>query len=201
MRRLALALVLLVGVAGCASDVGVAAQVGNKTIKISEVQASVNSIIALRNKLKSPADPNISDLSRSQLRFHMLSTLIDEVASQLKVVATPSEVDARRKAISDQLGGQAAVDKAMSDAGIAHEDFPRYLSDVIIEDKVGALLAPTAPAGAEGDQARGAAIQAAIRSVAKSMAIKVNPRYGTWDPDKVDVVQLDTTGGSVFPLE
>ena len=57
MRRLALALVLLVGVAGCASDVGVAAQVGNKTIKISEVQASVNSIIALRNKLKSPADP------------------------------------------------------------------------------------------------------------------------------------------------
>jgi len=201
MRRLAFALVLLVGVAGCASDVGVAAQVGEKTIKISQVQSSVNSVIALRNKLKSEADPNISDLSRGQLRFHMLSALIDEVAALLKIVATPAEVDARKKAIRDQLGGQEAVDRAISDAGIAPEDFSRYLVDVIIEDKAGALLAADAPAGAEGDAARGAAIQNAIRSVAKSLTVKVNPRYGTWDPDKVDVVQLDTTGGSVFPLE
>lgn len=201
MRRLALALVLLVGVAGCASDVGVAARVGDKTIKISEVQASVNSIISLRNALKSPADPNISDLSRSQLRFQMLSPLIDSVATQLKIVATPAEVDARKKAITEQLGGKAAVDKAMADAGIAREDFPRYLADVIIEDKVGALLATGAPAGSSGDQARGSAVQAAIRTVAKNLSIKVNPRYGTWDPDKVDVVQLDTTGGSVSPLK
>ena len=201
MRRLAFALVLLVGVAGCASDVGVAAQVGETTIKISQVQSSVNSVIALRNELKSEADPNISDLSRGQLRFHMLSALIDEVAAQLKIVATPAEVDARKKAIRDQLGGQEAVDKAISDAGIAPEDFSRYLIDVIIEDKVRALLVPDAPAGAEGDAARGAAIQGAIRAVAKSLTVKVNPRYGTWDPDKVDVVQLDTTGGSVFPLE
>ena len=95
MRRLAFALVLLVGVAGCASDVGVAAQVGEKTIKVSQVQSSVNSVIALRNELKSEADPNISDLSRGQLRFHMLSVLIDEVAALLKIVATPAEVDAR----------------------------------------------------------------------------------------------------------
>jgi len=201
MRRLALALVLLVGVAGCASDVGVAAHVGDQTIKISEVQASVNSIISLRNELKSPADPKISDLSRSQLRFHMLSALIDEVAVQLKIVATPSEVDARKKAILEQLGGQEAVDKALADAGIAREDFSRYLADVIIEDKVGALLATGAPAGSSGDQARGSAVQAAIRSVARTLSVKVNPRYGTWDPDKVDVVQLDTTGGSVSPLE
>lgn len=200
MRRLAFALVLLVGVAGCASDVGVAAQVGEKTIKISQVQSSVNSVIALRNELKSTADPKISDLSRGQLRFHMLSILIDEVAAQLKIVATPAEVDARKKAIRDQLGGQEAVDKAISDAGIAAEDFSRYLTDVIIEDKVGALLASGAPAGADGDAARGAAIQNALRTLAKSLKVKVNPRYGTWDPDKVDVVQLDTTGGSVFPL-
>jgi hypothetical protein len=201
MRRLAFALVLLVGVAGCASDVGVAAQVGEKTIKISQVQSSVNSVIALRNELKSTADPKISDLSRGQLRFHMLSILIDEVAAQLKIVATPAEVDARKKAIRDQLGGQEAVDKAISDAGIAAEDFSRYLTDVIIEDKVGALLASGAPAGADGDAARGAAIQNALRTLAKTLKVKVNPRYGTWDPDKVDVVQLDTTGGSVFPLE
>jgi hypothetical protein len=41
----------------------------------------------------------------------------------LKIVATPAEVDARRKAIRDQLGGQEAVDKAMSDAGIAQKIF------------------------------------------------------------------------------
>jgi hypothetical protein len=161
----------------------------------------VNSVIALRNELKSTADPKISDLSRGQLRFHMLSILIDEVAAQLKIVATPAEVDARKKAIRDQLGGQEAVDKAISDAGIAAEDFSRYLTDVIIEDKVGALLASGAPAGADGDAARGAAIQNALRTLAKTLKVKVNPRYGTWDPDKVDVVQLDTTGGSVFPLE
>ena len=155
MRRLAFALVLLIGVAGCASDVGVAAQVGETTIKISQVQSSVNSVIALRNELKSEADPNISDLSRGQLRFHMLSALIDEVAALLKIVATPAEVDARKKAIRDQLGGQEAVDKAISDAGIAPEDFSRYLIDVIIEDKAGALLVPDAPAGPDGDAARG----------------------------------------------
>jgi len=160
----------------------------------------VNSVIALRNELKSTADPKISDLSRGQLRFHMLSVLIDEVAAQLKIVATPAEVDARKKAIRDQLGGQEALNKAISDAGIAAEDFSRYLTDVIIEDKAGAMLATGAPAGAGGDAARGAAIQNALRTLAKSLTVKVNPRYGTWDPDKVDVVQLDTTGGSVFPL-
>jgi hypothetical protein len=66
---------------------------------------------------------------------------------------------------------------------------------------VGALLAANAPAGTEGDAARGAAIQNAIRTVAKRLTVKVNPRYGTWDAQKVDVVQLDTTGGSVSPLD
>lgn len=192
----ALALVTL-GLSACSSSVGVAATVGGQKITIDQLQASVNSIIAARKAAALPADPKAGDIPRNQLRFFLLSALLKEAATTDGITISQSDIDARRKAIIDQLGGEAKLPNALANAGIAKGDFDLYLRDVAYEEKIGAVAAPTAPVGTTGDQQRGAAVQQAVLDAGKKLKVSVNPRYGTWDATKADIIAVDTTGGAV----
>lgn len=185
------------GLSACASSVGVAATVGSQKITIDQLQASVNSINAARKVAALPADPKAGDLPRNQLRFFVLSALLKEAATANGITISQSDIDARRKAIIDQLGGEAKLPNALANAGIAKGDFELYLRDVAYEEKIGFLAAPTAPAGPAGDRQRGAAVQQAVIDTGKKLKVDVNPRYGTWDAAKADIIAVDTTGGAV----
>ncbi len=41
----------------------------------------------------------------SQLRFHLLGTLLRELGQELKLNVTKAEIDSRRASIVDQVGG------------------------------------------------------------------------------------------------
>jgi len=191
----ALTLVAL-GASACSSSVGVAATVGGEKITVNQLQASVNSINAARKAAGTPADPKAKDLPRTQLRFLLLSALLKKVGSDRGITVSQSDIDLRRKAIVDQLGGADKLPPALAKAGIAADDFTLYLRDVALEEKIGALMAPTAPAGATGDQQRGVVVQQAVIDAAKKVKVSINPRYGTWDPNRADIVAADTTGGT-----
>ncbi len=187
----------LVGLSGCSSSVGVAASVGGQKITIDQLQTSVKSITAARKAASLPVDAKASDLPRNQLRFFVLSALLKAAATTNGVTISQTDIDARRKAIIDQLGGEAKLPNALANAGIAASDFALYLRDVAFEAKIGAIAAPTAPAGATGDQARGAAVQKAVLDAGQKSKVIINPRYGTWDATKADIIAVDTTGGAV----
>ena len=189
--------VLALGLSACSSSVGVAATVGSEKITINQLQASVNSINAERKVAALPADPKAADLPRIQLRFFLLSALLHQAAAAYGITISPSEIAARRKAIIDQLGGEAKLPNALANAGIAKADFDLYLRDVTYEEKIGTAAAPTAIAGTAGDQERGAAVQQAVLTAGKKVKVTVNPRYGTWDANTADIIAVDTTGGAV----
>jgi hypothetical protein len=189
--------VLALALSSCSSSAGVAGTVGTEKITINQVQASVNAINAERKAAALPADPKAGDLPRNQLRFYILSSLLKAAGTSKGLTVVQSDIDARRKAIIDQLGGEAKLPAALASAGIAKSDFDMYLHDVAWESLIGAAGAPTAPAGATGDQARGAAVQQAVLDAGKKGKVTVNPRYGTWNSTTADIVPVDTTGGSV----
>ena len=181
---------------GC-SQVGAAATVGDTKITQATVQGSIDAILAERAKVDTTQMQLETGeaLNRSQLRFHLLSTLLREVGSELKVSVTKSEIDTRRASILDQVGGAASLPTALVNAGIAPNDLDTYIEAISYSDKIGQALVA---AGVTEDQI-GTELQKLVVAKAKALGVTVNPRYGKWDPTVADVVAADSASSAVTP--
>ena len=182
--------------AGC-SQVGAAATVGDTKITQATVQGSIDSILSERAKvdvsqmqLETGAALNVS-----QLRFHLLGTLLRELGQELSLNVTKAEIDSRRASILEQVGGEAALPTALVNAGIAPQDLDRYIEAIAYSDKISQKLVS---AGVTEDQL-GTEIQKLVVAKAKEIGVTVNPRYGKWDPTIADVVAADSAESAVTP--
>ena len=181
---------------GC-SQVSSAASVGSVKISQSTVQSSIDSIMAERSTVdisQMQLDTG-ENLNRAQMRFHVLSELLNEVAAKLKITVSKAEIDTRRASITQQVGGPTGLPTALVGAGIAAKDFDLYLQSIIISDKLSQGLESS---GVPADQV-GAAIQQLVVDMANQNKVVINPRYGVWDPATADVVPVDSAGSAVTP--
>jgi hypothetical protein len=183
---------------GC-SQVSSAASVGSVKISQSTVQSSINDIMAERSKVDtSQMQLETGEaLNRAQMRFHVLSELLNKVAAKLKITVSKAEIDTRRASITEQVGGEAALPTALVGAGIAAKDFDLYLQSIIISDKLSQGLEAS---GVPADQV-GLAIQKLVVDMAKENKVTINPRYGVWDAINADVVPVDSAGSAVTPSD
>ena len=181
---------------GC-SQVSSAASVGSVKISQSTVQASIDAIMAERSAVDtSQMQLEVGEnLNRAQMRFHVLSELLNKIAAKLKISVSKAEIDTRRASIVEQVGGPAGLPTALVGAGIAAVDFDLYLQSIIISDKLGQGLAAT---GVPQEQI-GAAIQQLVIDMAKENKVTINPRYGVWDEVNADVISVDSAGSAVAP--
>jgi SurA N-terminal domain/Prokaryotic membrane lipoprotein lipid attachment site len=184
--------------AGC-SQVGAAATVGDTKITQATVQASVDAILSERAKVDTTQMQleTGSSLNVSQLRFHLLGTLLRELGQELKLNVTKAEIDSRRASILEQVGGEAALPNALVNAGIAPQDLDRYIEAIAYSDKISQKLTA---AGVTEDQL-GQEIQKLVVAKAKEIGVTVNPRYGKWDATTADVVAADSAESAVTPAE
>jgi hypothetical protein len=184
--------------AGC-SQVGAAATVGDTKITQATVQASVDAILSERAKVDTTQMQleTGSTLNVSQLRFHLLGTLLRELGQELKLNVTKAEIDSRRASILEQVGGEAALPNALVNAGIAPQDLDRYIEAIAYSDKISQKLTA---AGVTEDQL-GLEIQKLVVAKAKEIGVTVNPRYGKWDATTADVVAADSADSAVTPAE
>lgn len=182
--------------AGC-SQVGAAATVGDTKITQATVQASVDAILSERAKVDTTQMQleTGSTLNVSQLRFHLLGTLLRKLGQELKLNVTKAEIDSRRASIIDQVGGEAALPNALVNAGIAPQDLDRYIEAIAYSDKISRKLTA---AGVTEDQL-GQEIQKLVVAKAKEIGVTVNPRYGKWDATTADVVAADSAESAVTP--
>lgn len=182
--------------AGC-SQVGAAATVGDTKITQATVQGSIDAILAERAKVDTSQMQleTGATLNVSQLRFHLLSTLLRELGKELKVTVTKAEIDTRRASILDQVGGEVGLPAALVSAGIAPDDLDEYIEAISYSDKISQKLVA---AGVTEDQL-GAEIQKLVVAKAKEIGVTVNPRYGKWDPVTADVVAADSAESAVTP--
>jgi hypothetical protein len=135
------------------------------------------------------------DLTRGQLRFHLISALFRQIASEAKIKVTKAEIDARRASIVKQVGGEKGLPDALAGANIASVDLDAYLELLILSDKIGeAAVAAGVDKNSVNDQ-----IQRLVAAKAAKEKIDVNPRYGKWDYAMADLVAVDSANSAVSP--
>lgn len=183
---------------GC-SQVGSAATVGNVKITQATIQKSVDAALAERKKIDTTGMQLDSGaaFNRNQLRFHLISALIEAVAADEKISVTKAEIDVRRDSILTQLGGEKNLPKALVGAQIAAADFPQYLQLILYSEKMAAFFVSKGIAEAD----TGTSIQKSIVDMAKKIKVTVNPRYGKWDPATGDVVAVDAASPAATPAQ
>jgi len=181
---------------GC-SQVGAAATVGDTKITQATVQGSVDSILAERAKVDTTQMQleKGESLNRGQLRFHLLSALLREVGAELKLTVSKAEIDTRRASILEQVGGAASLPNALVNAGIAPEDFDKYIEAISLSDKISQAIVGS---GVAQDQV-GPALQKLVVAKAKQLGVTVNPRYGKWNAETADIEATDPASTAVTP--
>lgn len=184
----------LVTLTACGNS-SAAATLGKTTISQSQLQTTVDTIIKEREgvdvtqmQLETGAD-----LNRSQLRFIIITKIFDQIAAELKLGVTKTEIATTRANMIDQSGGEAALANNLVAAQIASTNFDTYIRAIIISDKITAAL--QASGVAEADVAT--KLSELVQAKTQQLKISVNPRYGTWDDAAGDIVAIDAAGDAV----
>ena len=198
MKKILVALTIATGLllTGCGQS-NEAATVGDFKITQTELQSSIDAVMAERTKVDtSQMQLETGDaLNRGQLRFKILMHTFDEIAKELDLEVTSSQVVARKQQISQSLGGDAELPKNLVNAAIAPQDFDTYVRAILISERITSALAQSGVAEADVANQLGKLLSAK----AKELGVKINPRYGFWDTEAGDVVAADVTGGAVTP--
>ena len=134
-------------------------------------------------------------LNRGQLRFKILMHTFDEIAKELKIEVTSSEITAKKSELIQSVGGEAELPKNLVNAAIAKQDFDAYVRAIVISEQISAALAASGVPEAEVSSRVGELLSAKT----KSLGVTVNPRYGVWDNEVGDVVASNVTGDAVVP--
>lgn len=194
-KFLALIAALSLATLTACGNINAAATLGNQTISQSELQTSVDAILSERQgvdvsqmQLESGAT-----LNRSQLRFMIITNIFDEIAKELKIPVTNTEIATTREKLISQSGGEASFKTNLVAAQIASANFDQYVRAVILSDKISTALKESGVADADVSSK----ISQLVSAKAKQMKIKVNPRYGVWDDATGDIVAKDSANGAV----
>ncbi len=181
---------------GC-SQTNEAATVGDFKISQTDLQASIDAVIAERAKVdSSQMQLETGDaLNRGQLRFKILMHTFDEIAKELKINVTSSEIESKKATITESVGGKTELPKNLVNAAIAQADFDTYIRAIVISEQITSALAASGVAEEEIATKLGQLLSAK----AKELGVKINPRYGVWDVEAGDVVAANVTGDAVAP--
>ena len=182
---------------GC-SNMSSGISVGDQTLKSSEIQRAVDEILEARKTL---ADPQMQlvdtqKLLRNQAQFAVITILFNEIAKELNISVTPSDVNQRRIEVVAQIGGEDRVPTALVNSNLAESSFDDYLRLLIIIDILNNSLIAN---GASEEQAS-IEVSKLLVVTAEKLGVKVNPKYGKWNPSSAVIEDGDVTGGAVIPI-
>ena len=119
------------------------------------------------------------------------------ILPNMTVVVPCDAVEAKKATILSSIGGEAELPKNLVNAAIALQDFDTYLRAIVISDQVAAALSQAGVA----DEEVSAKVGELLNAKAKTLGVKINPRYGVWDNEVGDVVAANVTGDAVKPSD
>jgi phosphoribosylformylglycinamidine (FGAM) synthase-like enzyme len=191
-----LGIISVFALSGC-GQVDSAATIGKVTISQASAQASLNELLAARAKVDTSKMQIQSgaDLNRSQLRFTIVTTLFDNIAKELKLTVSATEIAKAKADLIAQSGGEASLPQNLVAAEIAPSNFDQYIRAIIISNKLQGALKASGVADADVN----GRITQLLTAKAKQLKVTVNPRYGKWDPATGAIVAKDSAGSAVVP--
>ena len=172
--------------------------IGDKKIKASEIQKSVDEILTARNNVDTSQMQLIDgpELLRTQAQFVIISQLLDQIAIDKKLTINQADVGARKADIISSIGGESELPKALVGASLAASNFDAYLRILIISERLNSDLIAT---GMPQEQAT-EEVTKLVTLTATKLGVKVNAKYGKWNPANASIEVGDATGGAVTPL-
>ena len=171
--------------------------IGNTEIKSSEIQKSVDEILTARKTVDTSQMQLVEgpDLLRNQAQFVIIKRVLDEIALDKNLSVTSADVASRRADAISRLGGEGGLPAALVSANLAASNLDSYLRVLIISDL---LISTLASSGLSEEEAT-TQVTKLVTDKAIKLGVKVNAKYGKWNPTTATIEAADTTGGAVTP--
>lgn len=195
-RRTALLLAAAIAAAplltACGNDAhpGAAAVVGDQRITVAQLESRVNEVrAAQREAVPDQAQyarvvAGTAGLTRDTLHGMVLDRVLHRAAEDAGVTVSRRDVQELRAQLEGQVGGAKALETAWLQQYAVP---PQRLEDNLRLQAEAQKLA--AALGTRTDQP---AFWAALSKASKELGVEVNPRYGSWDAQKVGRVDGKT---------
>ena len=179
------------------SSMNSAITVGDKEFSINDLQKPVDEILEARKSFDTSQVQLASgvELGRNQAQFAIISVLLDQIASDMKINFTNADIATRRTEIVAQVGGEAELPKALASSNLAASNLEPYIKVRLIIDK---LTSDLVELGVSPEQAS-EEVSRLIVEAAKKLGVEINPKYGTWNPITASIESGDITDGAVTP--
>ena len=171
--------------------------IGDKEFSSNDIQKPVDEVLRDR-KIVDTSEmqlPEADELLRNQAQFYIVGVLLDRIATDKNLRITNADIAARRTEILSQVGGEAELPKALVSASLAQSNLDAYLKILIISEK---LSKDIILSGVSSEQAA-EEVNKIVVAVAKKLGVKVNPKYGKWNPATASIESGDLTDGAVTP--
>jgi hypothetical protein len=171
--------------------------IGNSDIKSSEIQKSVDEILTARKTVDTSQMQLVEgpELLRNQAQFVIVKKILDEIALDKNLSVTSADVASRRADAISRLGGEGGLPTALVSANLAASNLDSYLRVLIISDL---LISNLAASGLSEEEAT-TQVTKLVTDKAIKLGVKVNAKYGKWNPNTATIEAADTTGGAVTP--
>lgn len=184
--------------AGCAgSQFGAAAVVGDQTISVSVIERAVTGLLQQRREFGEQDSGTVQsgEDARDMVRFHVLAEVMRQIAIARGITISEGEHRALKRQFEESTGGVDGLRLALTQNGIAEADLDLYLDVVLYQRKLGKLLVPGDSPDLQG--AQNEAVDAEIKAYLAKDQVKVNPRFGKFDPTTGVILERDDTNGVV----
>jgi len=180
------------------SEMSSGVTVGKKEITASEIQKSVDEVLVARKNIDTSQMELVEgpELLRNQAQFVIISNVLDKIAIDMKLSVTPADIAARRANIITQIGGEGELPKALVGASLAESNLNAYLRILIISERVTSEIIKSGTPESESADA----VTKIVTEAAAKLGVKVNAKYGKWNPKSATIDTADVTGGAVTPL-
>ena len=171
--------------------------IGDREFSSNDIQKPVDEVLRDRKKVDTAGMQlaEADELLRNQAQFYIVGVLLDRIAIDKKLSVTNADIAARRTEILSQVGGEAELPKALVSASLAQSNLDAYLKILIISEK---LSKDIILSGVSSEQAA-EEVNKIVVAVAKKLGVKVNPKYGKWNPITASIESGDITDGAVTP--
>jgi hypothetical protein len=178
-------------------QIDTAASFGDTKITQAQAQSKVDEILAERDQVDTTQMQlqTGNTLNRSQLRFTIVTSIFNEIAKELKIKVSSTEIENTRAGIYEQIGGEPELQKNLVAAEIAPSNFEDYMRATIISNKLSEALVIAGVAEADVSSK----ISELVQKKAQQMKVSVNPRYGRWDEATAQLLAEDSAGDAVLP--
>ncbi|MEU2022042.1 SurA N-terminal domain-containing protein [Streptomyces sp. NPDC016469] len=170
---------------GSQAHPGAAAVVGGDRITVSTVQAQVADVREAQGSSAQSAQltDQSGQLARAKLHGLILDRVLDRAAADAGVTVSRAEIQQMRKSAVAQYHGEKGLRQAvLQERWLAPGQIDSFLREQIQITKLGQALGadPSTPEGTK-------AIGDALTKASKALNVDVNPRYGTWDNQQIQL--------------